>query len=246
MSIDFEKCNEFLYKFVPKVRECKGHSMIVPKRATSQDIDDWFESVNKLTDWKQDLLCAWGGHKIALVDYDYWPDLSNQKEIEEIVIRYLMVGKCGIQALYASDGDGAIYYDKRYWKEALLLHMYHEDLLTLPDIPRRRDVFQAILLGYTKDSIYEYTKDVVDVLEDFLLSNHGLDRSILTDLNVRQVKDMLQKLWNKSIHELKRYIYEQIYAEVYAKEKYQIFNEHFKEMQDFISTALKVIEENES
>lgn len=246
--IDIEKCNDSRLEFSPKVTECKGYSMKSPAHVTIQDINDWFGRVNKLADWKQDLLCAWGGHKIAMIDYDYWPNKSiDQEQLEEILIRYLMVAKCGIQALYASDGDGAIYYDKKYWKEALLLHMYHEGLITLPHIPRRLDLFQGILLGYNKSSIYEFTQDV-DIpyrVQEFLLFNHGLESDILKKLNVGQVKSKLQMLWNESSDELKMYIYEQIYGEVYTKSKLQEFNKHFLEMQDFITTALGVIEENE-
>lgn len=246
--IDIERCNDSLVEFFPQVNECKGYSMKSPAHVTMKDINHWFRLANKLADWTQDLLCAWGGHKIAMIDYDYWPNKPiGQDEAEEILIRYLMVAKCGIQVLYASDGDGSIYYDKKYWKEALLLHMYHEGLISLPNIPRRRDIFQAILLGYSNNSIYEYTQDV-DIpyrVQEFLLYNHGLDSDILKNLNVGQVKNKLQKLWNESSDELKTYIYEQIYGEVYTRAKLQEFNKHFKQMQDFIATALRVIEENE-
>lgn len=238
-QIDLEHCKEMWSSFLPKnfkASNCKGHSMIHPSIATIDDINEWFMNHNELSVWDKDLLCAWGGYKIALVDYDYSPTKEQKEEFEQLLIRFWMISKCGIRALYSGNGDGAIYYDKKYWKEALLLHYYHEGLLTLPNIPKRVDIFQGILLGYTMDSIYEYGNRIFERIKDFLLANH------------KDNKENEYELWEKSSDRLKNHIYRSIYQEEYEDPRYSTYSEfkkNYKVIQDFISDSIQKIENSD-
>lgn len=208
-------------------KTCNGYEMKDPSKVTTEEIDEWYAFQNLKGNWGNDLLCAWGGHKIAMIDYDYFPPEHNLKEFEQFLIRFWMVAKCGIRVLYQSDGDNSIYYQKQYWKEALLLYFFHEKLFTLPDIPKKLDIFQGILLGYSMNSSYEMIANVKERIDDFLVEYYGKSG---------------QDVWDKTYHLLKLLIYKSIYEDIYHSPEYAEFKKQYGEMQRFIAEKISAFE----
>ncbi len=232
---------------------CKGFSMTDPKYATMDDINEWaFQKIKIGADWNSELICTWDSHKIALVDYeDYltYQDEEDKESIKDHIVRYVMTHKCGVRTLSGGediDQSYTIYYMPQLWKQALVLYLFSEKMITVPKGKSSFDIFRAILLGYKKDSIFEYINDQSERLAEFLYHNlsHTLRSHETVMVKGQRVNKNLYEMWGECPTGLKKFIYESIYKELYDIEIYEQFEEEYQKINDYIEELFRMLDES--
>lgn len=138
------------------------------KDANISFIKEWFEYyyINKEQSFMDNLICVWNQKKIVMID-NFYPEHSDDDRISKMFIRYIMT-QCNVKMLISSGYDTTIYYDPSLWKDALLLYLYQEERLVIPNSLKSEyflDLFQGILLGYKFESIYEYIFSKLYIIE---------------------------------------------------------------------------------
>lgn len=253
-------CDSKRQEFRPKVSDlhCNGSEMKNPDDGiTIAEMNKWVVQNLKVgADWQSELSCVWDSKKIAMIDYgDFLTNVDDdENNLHELVMRYVMTNKCGVRILTGSDSTEhsyTIYYQPDMWKQALLLYLFNENLIKLPEKGQLPfDIFQGILLGYTKNSIYEYSTGIGAHLEQYLKANSMFTsqkgpRSISTvEIDGWLLDQDIYQMWHQSSDNLKRFIYKSLYNEWYVEmsaERKQ-FEKTYALVSDFIEEWFAVIQ----
>lgn len=200
------------------MNRCNGLSFPPPSSITSEELDEWYDHLQHPNRWDDDLICAWDSQKIAMIENDFYP---SREEEYDYFIRYIMTQKCNlIKTLvidYDEDDYTTIYYNKSKWKDALLLYLYHMNKLGIRLSRSDLTVFQAILLGYTKESTFFAVYQLED--EDLII-----------------LLDELESIeWDQLRTSQKKILYTKFYTVLFTKRNLIEFDTLYEKFKNFIT-----------
>lgn len=247
MTTVAEKCTAKKTEYTPPdfhISKCEGNAMPNPDDHKTEELDQWVSTfIGMETVDVDDLVCAWEARKIALLDFDDWPNEDNPTDVKGMFIRHLMTRKCEIRSLSWVTGDNldtnTIYYHPRLWKEALLLYLYYHDIVPLPSYPPPSfpasdhgqynfDLFQGILLGYSRESIYQLTHDFYRyfITAAEKATSQTFERHVPLDMLRKNVIDALLRLPSEQRHDF----YQEVYASYYHSDRYTEFIHSYRQV----------------
>lgn len=165
-------CERMIEKYSSKIdsKYCTGLPIEIkdPDEISATELNIWADykrdsyPANLLEKIDYHLVCVMIGAKpVALLDVDAYPSDEKQHDSFMRFVSY----KCDVRSLI-SDRYGqqsTIYYHKDHWTNAMILFLFHEQLLDSSirnQITKTQggfDAFQGILLGYNKDSFIDYS-----------------------------------------------------------------------------------------
>jgi hypothetical protein len=104
----------------------------------------------------KDLINVFVGNKpVAIIDC-YYPNIDMISK-ESLFLRYVALQQCNLKTFKSKTSRGIICYTEKNWRNALMLHMYHENLLGILKLDSNTfHAFQSILLGYSFEGLVYY------------------------------------------------------------------------------------------
>lgn len=155
-----------------------------PKDTTKDYISKFLKYIiqpysKKISNWDQDLLSVATGQKpLCLIDNDNYNDKTLDTFLRHNLVNMKIVYCLNISSDFEEDFDtGNIYFNKEYFDNALLLYLYHKNMINTKYFKQSQDEFQSILLGYSFESysIYIHTQLLDNCIINFMQSNFPLD-----------------------------------------------------------------------